>query len=176
VSSESWGRCQAARTTPGMSGAEGSAATLMVAGGGQGEDGGKGVVGPTFIGEGSPVTLPSCRRCDRSPASSAGARMAEMPPSDRRSMARAWPVRRGHDGVRPERTPRRLVARASGEAHASSGVRPGAPLGADAEGRRHVAGDVRRVGARHRGSSAPAHFILPSTTSNSNYSKNLNKS
>jgi hypothetical protein len=38
VSSESWGRCQAARTALGMSGAEGSAVALMVAGGGQGEE------------------------------------------------------------------------------------------------------------------------------------------
>jgi hypothetical protein len=58
VSSESWGRCQEARTAPGMSGAEGLAAALMVAGGGQGEDGGNGVVGPAFTGQGSPVTLP----------------------------------------------------------------------------------------------------------------------
>jgi hypothetical protein len=53
----SWGRCQAARTALRMSGAEGSVAALMVAGGGQGEDGGKGVVGLAFVGEGSPVTL-----------------------------------------------------------------------------------------------------------------------
>jgi hypothetical protein len=45
VSSESWGRCQAARTAPGMSGAEGSAAALMVAGGGQGEERRDGAVG-----------------------------------------------------------------------------------------------------------------------------------
>jgi hypothetical protein len=45
VSSESWGRCQAARTTPGMSRAEGSAAALMVAGGGQGGEQRDGVVG-----------------------------------------------------------------------------------------------------------------------------------
>jgi hypothetical protein len=41
-----------------MSGAKVSAAALMVAGGEQWGDDGDGVVGPTFIGEESPVTLP----------------------------------------------------------------------------------------------------------------------
>jgi hypothetical protein len=40
-----------------MSEAKISAAALTVAGGGQWGDGGDGVVGPAFIGEGSPVTL-----------------------------------------------------------------------------------------------------------------------
>jgi hypothetical protein len=37
------------------------------------------------------------------------------PPSDRRSVARAEPVRRGHYGAQPGRSPRSLGARARGE-------------------------------------------------------------
>jgi hypothetical protein len=70
------------------------------------------------------------------------------PPSDRRSEARAQPVRRGHDGARPGRTPRSLGARLVGKA------RPGTAggLGRGAARTPRSAG-TRRV--QRRGAAAP---------------------
>jgi hypothetical protein len=143
----------------------------MVAGGGHGEDGEDGVVGPAFIGEGSPVTLPWHRRCSHSPASSTGAHTVGTPPSDRRSVARARPVRRGHDGARPGRTPRSLGAWARGEGAAWDGGWPWAGCGADAEVGRHTG--AARGRARHRGTAAPWPNCFADHQFENNFLQNL---
>jgi hypothetical protein len=123
---------------------KGRSGEAVTGGGGNGRMGravarGEGERGPVFI-----VTLALVKKGDGARCSpwywpSAGARTAGALPSDWRSVARTWPVRRGRGGA-AGRTPRRLEARACGE---------GAPWLACGLGR-GAAWTPRAVGARAR--------------------------
>jgi hypothetical protein len=86
---------------------------------------------------------------------SASARTAGVPPSNRRSVARARPVRRGHDGVRPGQTTRCLGERARGK----GAPRPACGLGRGAARTPRAAG-TRAQPARRRGAKRLAPFYF----------------